>query len=107
MYLVNFLSLDTAHAIFIAASRFRTAQSLVGVRDGVNVTFRLPGSERFVNNLPFSTIVVYLNGVRLALLDDYIAVESGGFGTGYDTVVLNEAPFADDHLIADYVVQPN
>lgn len=103
MYLVNYLSLQLAESLFIAASRFRDAQGLVGTRDGYNVTFTTPGLQPYMQNLPFFGIHVYLNGMRLALLDDYVTVESHGIGTGFDTIVLNEAPFFDDHLFADYV----
>ena len=103
MYLINYLSLQLAQTLFVAASRYRVAQDLVGARDGINVVFTVPASEHYVHNLPFFSVAVYLNGMRLALLDDYIVQESGGPGTGYNTVVLNEAPFADDHLFADYV----
>lgn len=103
MYLVNYLSLQAAQTIFIAASRYRVAQNLVGLRDGVNVVFRTPASEHYLHNLPFFSVAVYLNGMRMALLDDYLVLESGGPGTGFDTVLLNEAPFSDDHLFADYV----
>lgn len=104
MYLINYLSLQTAQQIFIAAGRYRTAQNLVGLMDDSNVVFTIP-SGYYVNNLPFLTIAVYLNGQRLALIDDYITVEGGGVGTGFNTVVLNEAPYPDDHLFADYVIQ--
>lgn len=106
MYLLNYLSLQLAESIFIAASRYRDAQNLVGPKNGFNFTFTTPGLEHYVQNLPFIAIHVYLNGMRLALLDDYVAVESLGPGTGYDTIILNEAPFSDDHLFADYVVIP-
>jgi hypothetical protein len=105
MYLLNYLSLQQAHQLFIAIGRYRTGQNLSGVKDGVNLTFTTPGQEKYVHNLPFLTIAVYLNGMRLALLDDYIVVESYGPGTGYDTIILNEAPYSDDHLFADYVIQ--
>ena len=105
MYLLNYLSLQQAHQLFIAIGRYRTGQNLVGPKNGVNLTFTTPGLEKYVHNLPFLTIVVYLNGMRLALLDDYVVVEGGGPGLGFDTVVLNEAPYGDDHLIADYVIQ--
>ena len=103
MYLVNYLSLQLARELFIAADRFRDQQNLVGPKDGYNVSFTTPGSEIYVQNLPFFGINVYLNGMRLALLDDYITVESFGAGTGFNTVVLNEAPFSDDHLFVDYI----
>jgi len=47
---------------------------------------------------------VYYNGTRLLWLDDYLLVESGGGGTGYDTVVLAIAPKPGDKVFADYVV---
>ncbi len=103
MYLINYLSLQLAEEIFIAAGRFRDQQNLVGAKNGANVTFITPGAEHYLQNLPFFGINVYLNGMRLALLDDYVTVESLGPGTGFDTVVLNEAPFSDDHLFADYI----
>jgi hypothetical protein len=104
VYLINYLSLHTAQQLFIAVGRYRTGLGLAGVRDGTNTVFRVPGGETFVHNLPFLTAVVYVNGVRMALLDDYVIQESGGSGTGYDTVVLSEAPYNNDHLTVDYVV---
>lgn len=104
MYLVNFLSLQTAQQLFIAVSRYRTEQGLVGTVDGVNQTFTTPSGEKFVNNLPFLSIDVYYNGLRLTLLDDYSLAESGGAGTGYDTVILALAPIVGDHLLADYII---
>lgn len=103
MYLVNYLSLQLAEELFIAASRFRDQQGLVGTRDGSNVVFTTAGGEHYLQNLPFFGINVYLNGMRLALLDDYVTVESLGPGTGFDTIIMNEAPFSDDHLFADYI----
>jgi hypothetical protein len=103
LYLLNQLSLQLAESLFIAASRFRDAQGLVGPRNGTNFQFTTPGHEHYVQNLPFFGINVYLNGMRLALLDDYVTIESLGPGTGFDTIILNEAPFSDDHLFADYI----
>jgi hypothetical protein len=103
VYLINYLNLQTAQQLFIAVGRYRTGQGLVGVKDGVNKTFRTPGLEKYVHNLPFLTIHVYLNGVRLALLDDYMVIESGGPGTGYNTIILELSPRSNDHLLADYI----
>jgi len=106
VYLVNQLSLQVAQQLFIAAGRFRVGQNLVGVKDGINVTFHTPGLEKFAHNLPFLDISVVFNGSRLALLDDYLVVESGGPGTGFDTIVLLvPPPLPNDHLFADYVLQ--
>lgn len=105
MYLVNYLSLQTAQQLFIAVSRYRTEQGLVGAMNGTNTTFTTPSGDRFVHNLPFLTIAVYYNGLRLSLLDDYMLVESGGPGTGFDTVLMSIAPVPPDHLTADYVLR--
>jgi hypothetical protein len=105
VYLVNYLSLQTAQQLFIAVSRFRTEQALIGPMNGANTTFTTPSGDKFVHNLPFLTIAVFYNGVRLVLLDDYMLAESGGPGTGFDTVLLVLAPVAPDHLIADYVLR--
>jgi hypothetical protein len=77
---------------------------LIGVRDGVNQVFTLPSGDKFVHNLPYLTLAVFVNGVRLSLLDDFLISESGGLDTGFDTVTLDEAPYSNDHLTADYVL---
>lgn len=103
MYLVNYLSLQVADQRYVAASRFRIGQQLTGDKNGANVAFTVPTGDKFTQNLPFFTIQVYYNGIRLTLLDDYLVAESGGFGTGFDTVVLEVAPQFNDHLLVDYV----
>jgi hypothetical protein len=106
VYLINALSLQLAQQLFIAADRYRVGQNLIGAKDGVNVQFTTPGSEKFAHNLPFFDISVIFNGSRLALLDDYLVSESGGSGTGYDTVILLvPPPLPDDHLLADYIIR--
>jgi hypothetical protein len=103
MYLVNYLSLQAADQRYIAASRFRFGQRLLGDKDGINVTYTVPVGDKFTHNLPFLSIEVYFNGVRLTLLDDYTIAESGGAGTGYDTVIMEVPLLPWDHLLADYV----
>lgn len=103
MYLINFLSLQTASQLFIATSRFRTGIDLLGLKNGSNLTYVVPGGDKFTHNLPFLTIQVYFNGQRLKLLDDYTISESGGAGTGYDTVTMEVSPNSDDKLLVDYV----
>ena len=106
MYLLNALSLQLAQQLFIAAERYRVGQSLVGAKDGVNQLFMTPGLERFAHNLPFLDISVYLNGSRLQLLSDYLVVERGGTGTGFDAIeLLVPPPLPDDHLVADYILE--
>lgn len=106
MYLVNSLSLQIAQQLFLTADRFRVGQNLVGPMDGVNVEFRTPGAEKFAHNLPFLDISVSFNGSRLALIDDYLVLESEGAGTGFDTIhLLVPPPLPGDHLLADYVLR--
>lgn len=89
---------------FISARRYRTEQALVGAIDGLNNSFMVPHNEKFVQETPYIQIVVYQNGIRLLLRDDYFVLESGGSGTGYDTILMVEPPRPEDKLIADYVV---
>ena len=89
---------------YIPARRYRTEQVLVGPIDGSNVSYTLPSGDKFVQDLPYIQIVVFYNGVRLLLRDDYTVLESGGGGTGFDTVVLATPPRPGDKVVADYVV---
>jgi len=104
VYPINPFSMQEALATFIAADRFRTGQELVGVKDAVNTTFQIPAGKKFVHELPYLTVCVFYNGVRQTFLEDYLVFESGGVGTGFDTVMLSRAPYPDDSLLADYVI---
>jgi len=103
LYLVNFFSLQAADQRFVAASRFRTGQNLLGSKDGSNVIFTVPVGDQFTHNLPFFSIQIYFNGVRQKLLDDYVVIEAGGLGTGFDTVILCVPPRSNDILLVDYI----
>jgi hypothetical protein len=46
---------------------------------------------------------VYYNGQRLLLADDYTLAESGGPGTGYDTIQTVVVPKPGDKIWADYI----
>jgi hypothetical protein len=93
----------TARVRDVAALKTREGVPLIGVYDGVNVSFQTP--EPFVQNENLN-IRVYLNGQRLRLgpTNDYVVAESGGPGTGFDTVVVAVPPRDVDCLIADYRV---
>jgi len=81
-------------------------QELVGVEptgpiDGVNMAFTTPSyfSE--------SSLRVYLNGQRLrkGASADYVVSESGGFGSGFDTITLAIPPRPlpnPDVILVDY-----
>ena len=100
MYRVNFLDLLAAS---ISTDRFRTGLPLLGAIDGANVTFTVPLGDAYVHTPPFFSIQVYYNGPRLLLSDDYIVLESGGFGTGFDAIVMEVAPKVGDKMWADYI----
>ena len=77
---------------------------LLGTVDGVNTVFTIP-SGTWIQSAPYK-IIVYKNGVKQVLGDDYLISESGGAGTGYDTVILTVAPTVIpspiDIITADY-----
>jgi hypothetical protein len=79
----------------------KTGRVLIGDTDGANVTFLTP--EKFISG----TLKVFRNGARLreGVSDDYTIAESGGPGSGLDSVIFNPAapPKAGDNLVADYV----
>lgn len=88
----------------LVLQRMRWNKDLVGVKDGANPVFTTP--EVFVQDGEL-VIRVYKNGVRqrLGSTDDYTVSESGGAGSGYDTVTFNgPAPQSNDGLTADYFV---
>lgn len=61
----------------------------------------------FIQNTTYK-IIVYKNGVKQLFLDDYFIAESGGPGSGYDTVILTVAPTTIptpvDVITADYYI---
>lgn len=74
------------------------SEELAGLKNQSNNTYTtaadfVAGSE-----------AVYYNGVRLleGVGNDYVRSESGGIGTGYDTITLVVAPHSDDNLLIDY-----
>ena len=79
---------------------------LEGNVDNVNNIFTIP-SGKFLQNTLYR-IIVYKNGVKQLYLDDYIIAESGGPGTGFDTVILSVAPTVTpsppDVITADYYI---
>ena len=81
--------------------KIREGVVLLGDYNGLNVAFTTP--ETFVQTTNLN-ISVYRNGQRLRSgpSHDYVAVESGGPGTGYDTVQVALAPHSEEILTADY-----
>lgn len=83
----------------------RVGVSLIGTIDGSNQVFTTP--SKFIYEAGGESLCVYYNGQRLieGAIDDYTVSESGGPGTGHDTVSLAFAPKGApglDRLTADY-----
>jgi hypothetical protein len=85
----------------------RDSVQLSGPFDGSNTTFSAP--EKFLQG----SSRVYHNGRRLKrfnndhtpLVGEYYETESGGMGTGFDTVVITGfVPSPHSQLLADYVL---
>lgn len=86
--------------------RFRWNKDLVGAKNGLNTSFVVPGGDKFTQ-IGEIVIRVFRNGQRLRLgsANDYEVSESGGPGTGYDTVIFQgPAPLPNEELTADYLV---
>lgn len=86
----------------VPAAKFRYEVLLTGAVNGSNTTFTTP--DFFRQNPPNFSIAVYYNGQRILLNDDFTVQESGGIGTGYDTVNTLFTPKSGDKIWADYVV---
>jgi hypothetical protein len=91
---------------------FRDNVSLIGPKNDANKVFIVPPPDKFINgNFDDNEfrIVIDHNGRRLVQNIDYIISESGGTGTGFDTVeFISLVPNKHSKIIADYVVEnPN
>lgn len=92
-------------------SNRKTGVPFTGTYNGMNRSFSLPNHYAHVNGL---SLDVFHNGRRLAesatadpRFGDFYCVESGGLGTGFDTIVLlTFAPSVRSILVADYQVAP-
>lgn len=83
----------------------REDEQLIGATNGVNITFLLPNGDKAINQEPGAKVKVYYNGQRLheGGANDFTVIESGGAGTGFDTVLLQFAPLSGDLVSADYI----
>lgn len=73
--------------------------TLTGTQNGINTTFYT--TTKFKHTSEFKE-VIFVNGLRNHTPEDYFVAESGGLGTGYDTVVFVLAPIAQDVITIDY-----
>lgn len=77
---------------------------LIGAVNDVNTMYSVPEGIFFYDTT--HKVIVYVNGVKQAFLDDFIIAESGGPGTGYDLIIMTVPPSTystpSDYLTADY-----
>ncbi len=87
--------------------RLRWDVELVGQKNGSNTIFKLPMFAKFVHDGEMK-IRVHMNGQRLheGASNDFTVLESGGPGSGFDTVILAVAPNSWEQITADYMVAP-
>jgi hypothetical protein len=105
------LSLKELTALSGGAGLVRVGVELVGPKNGANRIFRTT-PDFFVHDPSGSgkTIELYHNGRLLVQTDtynpglgDYVVEESGGVGTGFDTVnLLTFSPIERSSLVASY-----
>lgn len=86
----------------VALADVRVGVPLGGAVNGANTVFTTPEAFRNSGGI---TISVYYNGQRIFETDDYILSESGGVGTGFNTITVLFTPRAGDRLDADYLIQ--
>lgn len=79
---------------------FSNGTLLIGVKDGNNVMFTTP--SKFLHE-DGASIIFNKNGQEQLLGFDYIIEESGGLGTGFDTVVTRRPPRIFDSLTCHYL----
>lgn len=88
---------------------FKQSMQLIGALDGVNRIFTVQPPDKFINGMLFNNefkIIITHNGKKLEEGIDYMVSESGGSGTGYDTVIfISFSPSNRSRLLADYVVK--
>lgn len=90
---------------FQLAAHLRQDEQLIGATNGANITFILPNGDKAINQEPGAKVKVYYNGQRLheGGTNDFTVSESGGAGTGFDTVLLQFSPLSGDLVSADYI----
>jgi hypothetical protein len=90
--------------LFRAPRQWQEQVAPAGAIDGANVVFTTP--DFFDQDPPDYQIKVMRNGQQQTLGGDYTVSESGGAGTGYDTVTFAVActPKSGEIVLVDYVI---
>jgi len=74
--------------------------------DGVATSFTLTSGGKAFHDPPKQVVMdIYLNGQRQVVggTEDYTVSESGGAGTGFDTILFTFTPRSADRLIVNYL----
>lgn len=98
--------LEVAGVPAVLPFAFKQGVALLGVKDNNNRVFTTP--EKFINSVFGNNsfrILIKHNGRDLVETIDYFVAESGGLGSGYDTIILTFSPKPRSILVADYVVE--
>ena len=82
---------------------------MIGDIDGSNRIFSIPAPDKFING-PYHgnifKIQVFHNGRELDEVIDYLISESGGAGSGYDTIILiSFTPRINSKMYCNYVIK--
>lgn len=72
---------------------------LTGTKNGINTIFYTP--EKFLYTTDYK-LILYINGVRQKITENFLISESSGPGTGYDTIIILDPPYSNDYLVIDY-----
>lgn len=103
--IVNGLSVTGAAFPYL----FRDDQPLIGIQNDLNRVYFVPPPDKFLvgtqSDGNFFFIFVTFNGLKQEENIDYVISESGGTGTGFDTVTfINKSPKPNTLLRASYVI---
>ena len=98
-----------AEAIAVIPYLFKQDIALIGDINNTNRIFTIPSPDKFINGTFYGNtfkIQVFHNGRLLIESIDYLISESGGTGTGYDTIILiSFTPRVNSKIIANYTIK--
>lgn len=87
---------------------FKQNVELLGDKNNSNRIFTVPSPDKFINGTFEGNtfrILIRHNGRVLVEGVDYSVSESGGVGTGFDTILLTFTPKPRSQLYANYVIE--
>lgn len=100
------ITIDAVGSTALEVGDFKEYVGLTGLQNDSNLVFTIP--DKAIHSPPGFQLKVYRNGVRLnpGVGNDYTVSESGGAGTGFDTITFTTgtAPRSYECLWADYTL---